>query len=100
MGLSLEFKNAISHALHEIIIRVKKEVIDGTFNNEMHNLHLVKGIMFKQGIRIFTENSVQNGNDRWEPLVEVLTSSEIERRENERVRNLRRLKREYEKRLR
>ncbi|KAF6062896.1 SNF5 / SMARCB1 / INI1 family protein [Candida albicans] len=74
LGLSLEFKNAISHALHEIIIRVKKEVIDG--------------------IRIFTENSVQNGNDRWEPLVEVLTSSEIERRENERVRNLRRLKRE------
>ena len=36
--------------------------------------------MFEQGIRIFTENSVQNGNDRWEPLVEVLTSSEIERR--------------------
>lgn len=94
LGLSLEFKNAISHALHEIIIRVKKEVIDGTFDNEMHNLHLVKGIMFEQGIRIFTENSVQNGNDRWEPLVEVLTSSEIERRENERVRNLRRLKRE------
>ncbi|EMG45631.1 SFH1 Chromatin structure-remodeling complex subunit SFH1 [Candida maltosa Xu316] len=94
LGLPLEFKNAISHALHEIIIRVKKEAVEGTFNNDLHNLHLVKGIMFENGIRIFSENSIQNGNDRWEPLVETLTSSEIEKRENERVRNLRRLKRE------
>ncbi|EGW30983.1 chromatin structure remodeling complex protein SFH1 [Spathaspora passalidarum NRRL Y-27907] len=98
VGLSLEFKPAISHALHEIIIRVKKEIIEGTFNNEIHNLHLVRGIIFENGIRIFTETSIQNGNDHWEPLVEVLTSSEIERRENERIRNLRRLKRENMKR--
>ncbi|KAI3406800.2 hypothetical protein KGF56_000405 [Candida oxycetoniae] len=94
LGLSLEFILAISHSLHEIIIRVKKEIIDGSFNNEIHNLHLVKGIMFEKGLRIFTENSISNGNDRWEPSVEILSSSEIERRENERIRNLRRLKRE------
>ncbi|KAI5969993.1 hypothetical protein CANMA_001033 [Candida margitis] len=94
LGLSLEFNLAISHALHEIIIRVKKEIIEGSFNNEIHNLHLVKGIFFEQGLRIFTESSVSNGNDRWEPSVEILSSSEIERRENERIRNLRRLKRE------
>lgn len=98
LGLSLEFKPAISHALHEIILRAKKEIIDGTFNNEIHNLHLVRGIIFENGIRVFTETSVQNGNDHWEPLVETLTSSEIERRENERIRNLRRLKRENMKR--
>jgi len=94
LGLSLEFNLAISHALHEIITRVKKEIIEGSFNNEIHNLHLVKGIFFEQGLRIFTENSVNNGNDHWEPSVEILSSSEIERRENERIRNLRRLKRE------
>ncbi|EDK42517.1 conserved hypothetical protein [Lodderomyces elongisporus NRRL YB-4239] len=94
LGLSLEFKLAISHALHEIIIRVKKEIVDGSFNNEIHNLHLVKGIIFEQGLRIFTENSISNGNDKWEPSVEILSASEIERRENERIRNLRRLKRE------
>ncbi|CAK9435688.1 uncharacterized protein LODBEIA_P04150 [Lodderomyces beijingensis] len=94
LGLSLEFQLAISHALHEIIIRVKKEAIDGSFNNELHNLHLVKGIIFENGLRIFTESSISNGNDRWEPSVEILSSSEIERRENERIRNLRRLKRE------
>ena len=94
LGLPLEFENAVSHALHEVIIRVKKRVIDGSFDNEIYNLHLVKGIIFELGVRIFTESSIQNGNDRWEPLVETLTSTEIERRENERVRNLRRLKRE------
>ncbi|KAI5963340.1 SFH1 [Candida pseudojiufengensis] len=94
LGLSLEFNLAISHALHEIIIRVKKEIIEGSFNNEIHNLHLVKGVIFENGLRIFTENSINNGNDHWEPSVEVLSSSEIEKRENERIRNLRRLKRE------
>ncbi|KAK6459465.1 chromatin structure remodeling complex protein SFH1 [Scheffersomyces xylosifermentans] len=94
LGLSLEFYPAIAHALHEIIVRVKKEIVDGTYNNEIHNLHQVRGLIFERGIRIFTENSIQNGNDHWEPIVEVLTPSEIERRENERIRNLRRLKRE------
>ncbi|KAI5951477.1 hypothetical protein KGF54_004551 [Candida jiufengensis] len=95
LGLSLEFNLAISHALHEIIIRVKKEIIEGSFNNEIHNLHLVKGIVFENGLRIFTETSMSNGNDHWEPSVEVLSSSEIERREAERIRSLRRLKREH-----
>lgn len=94
MGFSLEFYPAISHALHEIIIRVKKEIVDGTYNNEIHNFHQVRGLIFERGIRIFTESSIQNGNDHWEPIVEILTPSEIERRENERIRNLRRLKRE------
>ncbi|KAK6460376.1 chromatin structure remodeling complex protein SFH1 [Scheffersomyces coipomensis] len=98
LGLPLEFKAAISHSLHEIIIRVKKEISDGTYNSEFQNLHLVRGLIFESGIRIFTENSIQNGTDHWEPIVEVLTPAEIEKRENERIRNLRRLKRENMKR--
>ncbi|ODV76676.1 chromatin structure remodeling complex protein SFH1 [Suhomyces tanzawaensis NRRL Y-17324] len=94
LGLSLEFKPAISHSLHEILIRVKKEIIDGSYNNEIHNLHLLRGLIFESGIRIATEASVQNGNDHWEPVVEMLSQAEIEKRENERIRNMRRLKRE------
>ncbi|KAK6205223.1 chromatin structure remodeling complex protein SFH1 [Scheffersomyces amazonensis] len=98
LGLDLEFKPAISQALHEIILRVKKEIVDGSYNSEFQHLHLTRGLNFECGIRIFTENSIQNGTDHWEPIVEVLTPSEIERRENERIRNLRRLKRENMKR--
>lgn len=98
LGLSCEFKPAIAHALHELIIRVKKEIIDGSYNNEIHNTHLLRGLIFESGIRISTESSIQNGNDHWEPIIEMLTPAEIERRENERIRNLRRLKRENMKR--
>lgn len=98
LGLALEFKPAIAHALHEIIVRVKKEILDGSYNNEIHNMHLLRGIIFEGGIRISTEASILNGNDQWEPIVEILTPAEIEKRENERIRNMRRLKRENMKR--
>lgn len=98
IGLALEFKPAIAHALHEVIVRVKKEILDGSYNNEVHNMHLLRGIIFESGIRISTEASILNGNDQWEPIVEILTPAEIEKRENERIRNMRRLKRENMKR--
>lgn len=98
LGLAREFIPAISHALHETIIRVKKEIMEGSYNNEIHNIHLLRGLIFESGIRISTEASIQNGNDVWEPVIEILTPAEIERRENERIRNLRRLKRENMKR--
>ena len=59
---------------------------------------LLRGIIFESGIRISTEASILNGNDQWEPIVEILTPAEIEKRENERIRNMRRLKRENMKR--
>lgn len=98
LGLSLEFKPAISHALHEIAIRIKKEILEGSYNNEIHNLHLLRGLIFESGIRISTESSILSGNDLWEPLIEILTPAEIEKRDNEKIRNLRRLKRENMKR--
>lgn len=97
-GLANEFAPAISHALHESIIRIKKEIVDGTYNNELNHLHQLRGLILDSGVRINTENSKLNGNDRWQPIVEMLTAGEIERRDLERSRNLRRLKRETAKR--
>lgn len=94
MGLPLEFKPAISHSLHEIIIRMKKEIIEGIYNHELHKYQQLGGLIFESGIRITTESSSHNGNDQWEPIVEILTPWEIEKREIERERNIRRLKRE------
>jgi chromatin structure-remodeling complex subunit SFH1 len=97
-GLPLQFEPAIAHALHENIIRIKKEIVEGTYNSDLHNLHQLRGLIFDSGIRINTENSIQNGTDQWGPVVEILTPGEIERRDLERSRNLRRLKRENAKR--
>lgn len=94
LGLSLEFKPAVSHSLHEIILRLKKEITDGSYNHELHKYQQQSGLIFECGIRITTESSVHNGNDQWEPIVEILTPWEIEKREIERERNIRRLKRE------
>lgn len=94
LGLSLEFKAAISHSLHEAILKLKKEIVDGTHNIQFHNYQQNGGLIYECGIRINTETSVHNGNDHWEPIVEILTPWEIEKREIERERNIRRLKRE------
>lgn len=94
LGLSLEFKPAISHSLHEIILRLKKEIAEGTYNHELHKYQQLSGLIFEGGIRIRTESSVHNGNNHWEPIVEILSPWEIEKREIERERNIRRLKRE------
>lgn len=94
MGLSLEFKPAVAHALHEVILRLKKEISEGTHNHELEKYQQLSGLIFERGIRITTENSTHNGNDQWEPIVEVLTPWEIEKREIERERSIRRKKRE------
>lgn len=94
LGLSLEFKPAISHSLHETILRLKREIAEGSYNHELHKYQQLGGLIFERGIRITTESSTHNGNDHWEPIVEILTPWEIEKREIEKERNIRRLKRE------
>lgn len=93
MGLSLEFKPAIATSLHEIIIRLKREILEGK-NLEIEKYQQLSGLMFERSIRISTESSINNGNDRWEPIVEILTPEEITRREVERQRSSRRKNRE------
>lgn len=94
MGLSLEFKPAIAHGLHEMILRLKKELLDGTYNLELHKHQQLAGLIFERSIRIRTDSSIHNGNAVWEPFIEILSPWEIEKREIERERNSRRLKRE------
>lgn len=94
LGLSLEFKPAIAHSLHEMSLRLKKELIDGTYNHELHKYQQLAGLIFERNIRIRTDSSIHNGNAVWEPFIEILSPWEIEKREIERERNSRRLKRE------
>ncbi|KAG7193840.1 Chromatin structure remodeling complex protein sfh1 [Scheffersomyces spartinae] len=94
LGLSLEFKPAILHSLHEVLLRLKREICEGSYNHELQKYQQLAGLIFECGIRIRTENSIHNGNDLWQPIVEILTAEEIEKREIERERNIRRLKRE------
>lgn len=93
LGLPLEFRPAICHGLYESILNLKKEIVEGEYNEHLKYQQL-SGLIFERGLRITTESSLHNGNDQWEPVVETLTQEEIERREGEKERNIRRLKRE------
>ncbi|KAG7880872.1 hypothetical protein KL935_002299 [Ogataea polymorpha] len=109
MGLRREFQNAIAISLHDAIFKLKKEFLENPqqilFNNE--SLPLLNKVyqppapdtgngspgvvsLELQGMRF---DSKKYGAD-FSPRVETLTPWEIEKREIERERNIRRLKRE------
>lgn len=87
LGLAREFYPAIAHVLHESIIKLKKDAIEGRLPQEILN-----GAAYgrEAGWRFDPENLGQE----WSPSVETLSQWEIEKREIERERNIRRLKRE------
>lgn len=87
MGLPLEFLPAIAHTLHETILKLKKDCIDGRLPQEVLNQ---SAFGFEAGIRLDHETLGAG----WTPSVEELSTWEIEKREMERERNIRRLKRE------
>ncbi|QLQ79778.1 hypothetical protein HG537_0C04270 [Torulaspora globosa] len=91
LGLPREFMPAIAHAHHEYLLKVKKEWLEGQLNQE----HVPNGAAFGylSGIRL----DVDELGARWCPKVEVLTQEEIQKREIEKERNLRRLKRESDR---
>ncbi|AET40564.1 Sfh1p Ecym_6181 [Eremothecium cymbalariae DBVPG len=91
LGLTREFMPAISHALYESILKVKKDWLEGHLNND----HVPNGAAFGyvSGIRLDIDSLGAN----WCPKVEVLSQWEIEKREIEKERNMRRLKRESAK---
>lgn len=87
MGIAGEFYPAIAHALHESLLRQKREYFEGHISSHPANqaaFGLDAGWRFDQDRR---------GED-WGPTVENLTPEELERREIERERTLRRMKRE------
>ncbi|SCU87363.1 LAMI_0D05776g1_1 [Lachancea mirantina] len=91
LGLTREFAPAISHALHETILRIKKDWLEGHISPDQVPNGAAFGYL--SGIRL----DVEALGAEWCPKVEVLSQWEIEKREIEKERNMRRLKRESAK---
>lgn len=90
-GLQREFVPAIAHSLHESILKVKKDWLEGHLNQSHVENKAAFG--YTSGIRLDIDSLGAN----WCPKVEVLSQWEIEKREIEKERNMRRLKRESAK---
>jgi chromatin structure-remodeling complex subunit SFH1 len=97
LGLSGEWVLAITHAIYEAVLKLKKETCDG-------GLVAISGGAWGQGD---VDNQAVRGEEgagwrydaddfgaEWEPKVEILSKEEIERREGDRERQLRRARRE------
>lgn len=100
MGLGGEWVMAITHAIYEAVLRLKKEACEGGMmiigghalgGGEIDNqaLRAEEGAGWRYDIDDF--------GAEWEPKFEVLSKEEIEKREGDRERQLRRLRRETAK---
>lgn len=87
-GLSGEFYPAIAHAIYESLYRIKKDALDGHLPPQEVENYAAFGL--EAGWRVEQEML----GEEWAPSVETLSQEEIEKREIERERNIRRLKRE------
>jgi chromatin structure-remodeling complex subunit SFH1 len=91
LGLSGEWVSSMTHAIYEAVLRLKKEacengglVGDGEIDNDAVEPAIGAGWRYDQ----------EHLCDEWEPKVEMLTKEDIERREGDRERQIRRLRRE------
>lgn len=82
----VDFPPTLAHAIHESLLRLKKDALEG--NLPMFINEAAYGL--DAGIRLDTESLCS----RWSPTLEMLTRDEIERREGDRERQIRRLKRD------
>ncbi|KAJ5757889.1 uncharacterized protein N7511_006583 [Penicillium nucicola] len=95
LSLGGEWVSAIAHGIYEAVLRFKKEVCEGgtlaaglnAYGNDIDNL-AANGV--EAGWRYEPESLC----DEWDPKVETLSKEEIERREGDRERQIRRLRRE------
>jgi len=112
LGLSGEWTSAIAHAIYEAVLRLKKELCEnggallagGELPNE--SVPLVIGAAVRQhsneggdaevaaGVEAGWRWDVEALGVEWEPRVEELSKEEIEKREGDRERQLRRVRRE------
>jgi chromatin structure-remodeling complex subunit SFH1 len=90
LGLAGEWVPAMAHAIYEAVLRLKKEACEsgglvggGEIDNSAANGQ-------EAGWRYDPEHLA----DEWEPKVEILSKEEIEKREGDRERQIRRLRRE------
>ncbi|KAF4624833.1 hypothetical protein G7Y89_g13336 [Cudoniella acicularis] len=92
LGLPGEWVPAMTHAIYESVLRLKKEACEsgglvGGYGSEIPN-DAAHGA--EAGWRYDNEHLA----DEWEPKVEQLSKEEIEKREGDRERQIRRLRRE------
>jgi len=112
LGLSGEWTSAIAHAIYEAVLRLKKEVCEnggallagGELPNE--SIPLAMGAAIRQQDEDINEIAIAAGVEagyrwdpealgvEWEPRLEELSKEEIEKREGDRERQLRRVRRE------
>lgn len=91
LGLSGEWVSSMTHAIYEAVLRLKKEacengglVGDGEIDNDAVEPAIGAGWRYDH----------EHLCDEWEPKVEMLSQEEIEKREGDRERQIRRLRRE------
>lgn len=113
LGLSGEWVPAISHAIYEAVLKLKKEVCEnggsllgivgsgvnawGEIENEAAEYHGDATLALGAGAGWRFDDV--NLGDEWEPKVEVLSKEEIEKREGDRERQMRRMRRETANRM-
>jgi chromatin structure-remodeling complex subunit SFH1 len=91
IGLAGEWAAAMTHAIYEAVLRLKKEacengglVGDGEIDNDAVEPTIGAGWRYDH----------EHLCDEWEPKIEMLSKEEIEKREGDRERQIRRLRRE------
>ncbi|OJJ87297.1 putative RSC complex subunit Sfh1 [Aspergillus glaucus CBS 516.65] len=92
LGLNGEWVGAIAHGIYEAVLKLKKEVCESGglisgYGNEIDN-------QAANGAEAGWRYDPEGLGDEWEPKVETLSKEEIERREGDRERQIRRLRRE------
>jgi chromatin structure-remodeling complex subunit SFH1 len=98
LGLGGEWVSAITHAIYWEVLKMKKDMCDGRISS---GSALVQGDVENLSVRAeegagwrYDEDNFGSG---WEPRVEVLSKEDIEKREENREREVRRMRRETAK---
>jgi chromatin structure-remodeling complex subunit SFH1 len=95
LSLGGEWVTALAHAIYEAVLKFKKEVCESGalisgingYGNDIDNLSA-------NGVEAGWRYDPETICDEWQPSVETLSKEEIERREGDRERQIRRLRRE------
>lgn len=102
LGLTGEWVPAMTHAIYEAVLRLKKEACEsgGVISGWVGASALNGGdfpndaAITAQGERAGWRYDPEHLADEWEPKIETLSKEEIEKREGDRERQIRRLRRE------
>ncbi|KAL9106385.1 MAG: hypothetical protein Q9227_008586 [Pyrenula ochraceoflavens] len=98
LGLPGEWVSAITHAIYEAVLRLKKEACEGGLQLSSGGTWGMGGDIDNQAVNAEAQSGWRYDADdfgaEWEPKIETLNKDEIEKREGDRERQLRRLRRE------